>query len=121
MNNKGQSLVIFILLLPLILLIFAFIIDIGMINYNTKKIDKNMEHIIQDIFKKNIDETDITFLIKSNIKSVDIKNIEVTENKVQIDIKVKLNTVFTNLIKENTYETTYLGIKQDEEIRIIRK
>ena len=39
LTNKGQSLVIFIIFLPLIIMFLAFIIDYGMLNVNKNKVD----------------------------------------------------------------------------------
>lgn len=111
MKNRGQTLVLFVLLLPIIILLMSFIINIGYISITKKKIDKNITTIIENSIENNLNEQEIKLLIYKNIENVYIKEIIQTENKIKIKIKVTINTIFLN-DKQNTYEQTY--IKQKE-------
>lgn len=71
MNKKGQALVEFIIVLPILIFVLFAIIDYGIISYNRVK----LENIISDVSKmyknKETDE-DIKNFIKSNDKDIEI-------------------------------------------------
>ena len=117
MKNKGQALVLFVLLLPIIILIFSFVIDIGYVSVTKKKIDNNIEKIIANSFENNLTEEETKNLIIKNIDNVYIREITKTESNLKVDIKVTINTIFSG-IKQNTYEKSYKAIKQENEIKI---
>lgn len=65
MNKKGQALVEFIIVFPIILFIFLAIIDYVMMSYNKIK----MENIISDVermYKNNENSEEINDFIKKN-------------------------------------------------------
>ena len=67
MNKRGQALVEFIIILPIMIFIMLAIIDYGMISYTKSKI----ENIITDdgnMYKNNESEDEIKDFIKSNDK-----------------------------------------------------
>ena len=68
MNNKGQSLVIFVLILPLILALMGICIDIGIINSEKRKIENNVKSTItyglNNIEDKNINNKMRKLLVK---------------------------------------------------------
>ena len=92
MNNRGQSLIMFVLILPLISMFIAFFIDSslslmeknrldGIITSNMKEVlnkDIHDEDIIRNVIKKNEDmdvlvsivEDDLHIIAKSNKKSI---------------------------------------------------
>ena len=47
MKNRGQALVFFILILPIILLALAFVVDIGNLNSVKKSTDQKITQIIE--------------------------------------------------------------------------
>ncbi len=111
MNNRGQSLVLFVLVIPIILLILVMVVDIGKmvlkktemdninklaISYGLDKIDSDPYKIINDIISKN--NSDI------NIKKIDIKD-EKIEVKLEEEVKFILFKN-SNLVKINS---NYIG------------
>ena len=111
MNNRGQSLVLFVLVIPIILLILVMVVDIGKmvlkktemdninklaISYGLDKIDSDPYKIINDIIRKN--NSDI------NIKKIDIKD-EKIEVKLEEEVKFILFKN-SNLVKINS---NYIG------------
>ena len=106
MKNKGQALVLFVLLLPIIILTFSFVIDIGYISVTKKKIDKTVEQLAENSFENNLSETELKNLIIKNIDNVYIRKITISEENIKIEIKVTIDTIFSS-IKQNTYEKNY--------------
>ena len=109
MSKKGQALVEFIIILPIIIFILFMIIDYGIISYNKQK----LENIITDIVKmksSNETEDEIKNFIKSNDKEV----------KVTFEVKDKYTDL--KLTKKYNYITPGLDrIFNDKDIVIERK
>ena len=110
LNNKGQSLVILVLLLPVLFSLIALVFEIGNLNYTLNKQKKEIKQIIEyglnNIEKENIEE-EIKNLLKANIKS----NFEIKINdKIKITLKDKYKTY--------NYEITYIGYKENDKIII---
>ena len=99
MNRKGQVLVVFVLILPLILLFLGLIIDIG----NSLIIRKKYENIIRDVIVYNLkdydeEQADISiYLIEKNIKN-------------NIDDNVTINSKIVNNILEVSLKSNYKSI-----------
>lgn len=78
-RKKGQALVEFIIILPILIIILLGIVDFGLIFYNQNLLENNLEEVI-DIFDKT-------------------KNIE----KMQDFLKEEDQTISLNLQEENEY------------------
>ena len=101
MNKKGQALVEFIIIVPILLFILFAIIDYGMISYSRNK----MENIINDISKmydNNETDEEINNFIKSNDKNMhekiekEDKYINIKLEKTYDYITPGLNKIFKN-------------------------
>jgi len=86
LNKKGQSLIMFIIFLPILLMSFALIIDVGMM-YNAKKEGANIE----DYFKINEIEIISHKTNRKNNSTCDI-------------INFRIESIFGNLIGYETYD-----------------
>ena len=115
MNNKGQSLVLFVLILPIIILILVMVIDISKMVLVKNEIN-NINYMAIDYALDNYDsviENDIN--ISNKIEELIIKNkndikdimIENNDNKISIKIIYKSDLfVFKNIF---SIESIYLG------------
>ncbi len=114
MNNKGQVLVLFVILLPIILFLLIMVIEIGNV-YLEKEHTKN---VIQDIIRENLkSETNnekINTLIEQNINDIEEKNIFISVDEIRIYIKQNKKLLGRNL----KIEYKIKGIKENENIRI---
>lgn len=86
LNNKGQVLVLFVLLIPIMLLILVLVIDIGNLSYEKQALH-NICKLGSEFYKedKNIEKLDN--YIKLNDK--DITNIYVNNNELKLEKEVK--------------------------------
>ena len=87
MNNRGQTLVMFILMLPLLLIILCLVVDIGMLSLEKKRLENTLKDAIY--YELNNQETDsniiknrLTNTLSKNINNIKIKKVEITDNKV---------------------------------------
>lgn len=83
-NNKGQALVEFTLILPIILIILLYIIEFGRITIEKYKLEGDLDLIIT-LYEENKQEQLNDYLMKNNI------NINYTTNNDLITIQIKKN------------------------------
>lgn len=88
LNNKGQSLVMFIIFMPVLLLMLTLVYDIGNGLYEKEKIS-NVNYMAVSYGLDNIDkveEQDLIDIIMKNTNNLD--NISVNIENDTIDIKI---------------------------------
>ena len=124
LSNKGQSLVIFVLLLPLVIMILAFIIDNGMLMVSKNKLD-SVNKMLVSYGMKNINDVteeklvDLIRLNDSDIKKYDIK---IDNKNIKVILYKKVNSFSYKIIKKDEYEikSVYEGYIKDNKITIER-
>ena len=91
LNNKGQSLVMFIVLIPIVLLVFTLVYDVGNAIYEKERLSNTnymtIEYALDNI--NNVNENDLIELImknNSNLSSISV----IIDNNV-INIKISKN------------------------------
>ena len=121
MNERGQVLVVFIIILPLILLVLSLIIDLGSLYNEKRMIDNNvksaLEYALDNVDDKNIKEK-TTKLLNKNIDDIDTMEIIVDNKNITIRVDKKCESIFkTTKIKEY-YEikSNYVGNIENKRI-----
>ena len=110
LNNKGQSLVLFVVIMPIILLMFVLVYDIGNAMYEKNKLS-NVSYMVIDYALDNmdkVDENDLIDLIDKN-----------TNNLSSVTIKGTFGKVFNfDLIEAKSEYTGYMdnGNKRIEKV-----
>lgn len=99
MNNKGQALVEFVLILPVFILILFAVVDFGMIINKKSSLENQSVDIIEHV-KKNKTEEEIKFLYDDI--DIKIKN-EKDYLKVTITSEVDIITPGLNRIFSDPY------------------
>lgn len=97
MNNKGQALVVFIIMIPIFFMLLGVVIDISYASYEKRKIENNIKYIARTSFDKRLDEKKIEDLILTNLDDVKEYRVYYDNNSLNIYIKTKVNGVFSNL------------------------
>lgn len=126
LNNKGQTLIMFILLIPLILVIMALVVDTSFVFKEKIKFQSVTKTIMKTTYE-NKDATDfndkIINLYKKN--GIDTNNmvIKVNSDSVVIKNQVKVKSVFGNIIGIKNYEVkfSYKIYKENESIKVIKE
>ena len=105
MDNKGQSLIIFVIVLPIIAMFMVLLIDVT--NY-----ELNHNHI------KNTINDNLKVIVKDEIKDEErIKKI-ILENEIEIDVSYKYKSFSKKLISnEPTVNYHYCGNYENKEIK----
>lgn len=122
MGNKGQTLVIFVLILPIILLLFTFIWEVGNLNLTINKYETEIKNTIKYGLNHLDDENlkdNLTNLLKANLDG-DI-NVEINNRVIKINVKQKYEALFNNLLNNRfDINLTYNGYIENEKL-IIQK
>lgn len=121
MNNKGQTLAIFVILIPVLLILFTITIDLGLLLNRTNRVKNSIVDAIDyglttDSQSK---ESEMYNLLKINIGKEDTIKIEMS-NEIKITVKGEYKGLYKALLKNQfKYEYTYKGyIKNNEKIII---
>ncbi len=118
MNNKGQTLVLFVLILPIIIFIMLLVIDVSNM-FITKQELNNINKIVLNYGLDIIEEENID----SKLEELINKNISVNEHTIRIDngiIEVEIKKNIQGIVtKKKIYEvkSTYKGyIEEDKKV-----
>ena len=123
LNNKGQSLVLFVLLLPIFLIIMTLVFDIG--NAICLKLDlDNVNHMaisygLDNIEEEGIEDT-IVDLVKANYDEVEV-NILIENDSIILTLGKKSSSFMGHILDIDGFEivSKYKG-SMEEEKRIER-
>ena len=124
LNNKGQSLALFIVIIPVLILVGIYVIDIGYLKYNENKLE-NINYIVVNEALTNIDKVqveDIKKLIEENgIKDIN-SSIIMGENEISISLEKETKGIFGTLLNKKIYsiKSTCMGNLKDGKVVIER-
>ncbi|MBP5683945.1 MAG: hypothetical protein J6X02_01645 [Bacilli bacterium] len=112
MNNKGQSLIFFLMILP-VLVIFLFLIISRLTiefdnNHNKSIINDTLKIILKDDIR---DSEKVSDMIKTNIDYQTL-DIDITDNYINISISIKNN----NLVDKTVIKYRYCGNYETKDI-----
>lgn len=120
LNRHGQTLVLFIILIPILLLLAAFVIDMGVILTNKMQ----LKEVTKLAIKENIDNPDDINKIKKifEINEIDISNLEINviDNKINIKNEIEVKSIFGSVIGILNYKIKIdiTGYKSNDKIII---
>lgn len=102
MNNKGQSLILFVLIIPIIAGFLAFFIDLSIVNYEKNRIDGVIVDNLMVIVEKDIRDI-------SKIKQVFLENnlgvdISLDNDIVVISYSGNINSLFGKILHFDFYK-----------------
>lgn len=102
MKNKGQALIEFIIILPVILIILLYIVEFGTITLKKYELESNIE-LITELYQDGNQEKLNEYLNKNNINLTYEKNEQLTT--LIITKNIKTNTPLINKILGNQIKT----------------
>ena len=125
LNNKGQSLVLFVIILPILFLILILVIDIGRL-ITLKNELNNINNIVLDYGLDNLEMVDLEnkLIDVINLNKDDIDNIDVTVDgdKIYINMNEKLDGILTSFVDISIFDIkiSYIGYMDNGKKRIER-
>ena len=123
LNNRGQSLILFVIVLPIILLIAILVIDVGRVIVRKQELS-NISNLVLDYGLDNLEQDDISNelqeLVKLNDSEIDEINIFIDDNKIKLELKDSVNGLFSNIedISVFNVKSSYVGYLENENKRI---
>lgn len=104
MNKKGQALVEFVIVLPIIIMLLFSMIDLGLILYNKNELENNLNSVIE-MLDNNETEDVINKFINKNTKNNTTYRIEMDEfQEIILNREYNLITPGLNLVFSNPYK-----------------
>ena len=122
MDSKGQTLVIFVLILPILLLLFALIWEVGNLSFTINKYEIEIEDTIKyglnHLDDENLEEV-LTNLLKANLDGK--ISVEINNQAIKVNVKQKYDAMFNNLLNHKfDIDLTYNGYIENKKL-IIQK
>lgn len=104
MNKRGQSLVEFVIILPILILLLLGMIDIGKILLTKNKLESNINDMVEEFHNKKT-EKELETLMKKNNKNVAL-SIKRDKNytTIQLEEEISIITPGLNLIFKPPYK-----------------
>lgn len=103
LNNKGQSLVMFVMILPILLMIIMMVIDIGKMVQRREELD-SINYILVDYGLDNIEinnlEDKLREILDKNDKSIDIVKINIDKESLEVEVILR-DEVDLLILKDN--------------------
>lgn len=119
LNNKGQSLILFVLMLPVLLFVMILVIDMGNLMVEKQKLN-NINYIMIDYGLSNLTKEDLEEYIynylKLNDEKIDKIKVSKTDNDITINLGKKESSMLGHILnlKEVEIISSYRGSIVDE-------
>ena len=123
LNNKGQSLAIFVIFVPFFIMIGTFVVDVSFAKYNERRLD-NLNKQVINYGLKHIDEEpydNMVDLIYQNDSDIDSYEININNETKEISVTLSKSTkgFFGSIVGKEIYneKSSLKGyIKDDKKI-----
>ena len=127
LGNKGQSLAIFVIFIPVFIMIGTLVVDVCYAKYNQRKLDNiakevlryGLKHVDEEPFNNMVD------LIYQNDSEVDDYKINIDEENKRIEITISKSTkgFFGSIVGEEIYKekSSFVGYIENEKIIIEKR
>lgn len=125
LNNRGQTLVLFVMLLPIMLLVMVLVFDIGKSIVEKQKLDNISFMIVSygiDHSKDDNIEGTLKELVTLNYKDATDVEILVKDDYVSVSLSGKVKGVFGNLVGKSNFKVRsyYIGNINDKKIKRVK-
>ncbi len=127
LGNKGQSLAIFVIFIPVFIMIGTLVVDVCYAKYNQRKLDNiakevlryGLKHVDEEPFNNMVD------LIYQNDSEVDDYKINIDEENKRIEITISKSTkgFFGSIVGKEIYKekSSFVGYIENEKIIIEKR
>lgn len=119
MNNKGQVLVMFVIIIPILLIAITLIIDYSLLSIEKRKINNNVYDAVE-YYLSNSENDDIDIklnkLLEENLKNIKDKKIDITyiDEGIKISVSKKYKSLYKIMSKD--INVTYTGNISNKQI-----
>ena len=103
MNNRGQVLILFVLIIPILILGAAYIVDNIYISYHTNRLNNINSLIINDSVIEKLEEEQIVEYVHKNDEEINVKVIY-DDSQIKITLTKRIKSIFGVIIGKNYYD-----------------
>ena len=103
MNKKGQSLILFVIMIPIFLGLCALVVDVGYMISKNVELKEVSKMIIEDYFE-DFDSLKIKNLYEENNIPVDHLEINIHEDAIHIVNYYEIDSIFGSVIGISSYD-----------------
>lgn len=115
MNKKGQALVEFVIVLPVLIMILFATIDFGIIIYNKSKLESKLNDVVNMIKNSESEESIENFINKDSSRKTTYRIKEEDGYKtIKLFTSVEIITPGLNIILDSPYKISVSRIVYDE-------
>lgn len=120
MNKKGQTLVLFVLLLPILFIFIMLVLEVGLLLVDKNKVNNEIKYAIKYAYKTDrVDEDKIRKCLTDNLGDDIVIEIKLATSDIHIEVNKKHNFLFSN--KTYTINGKYRGYKSDDTVYLERE
>ena len=121
-DRKGQSLVLFVLVLPLIIGIMVLVFDVGNAQIEKNKTNNTIEMVLEIALEDNLQTAEIQSLLRKNLDNHQNK-VTINDGKITIISDTNIKGVFSKMFGFQGFEvkSEKIGEKNNNEIKITKK
>ena len=127
LNNKGQSLAIFVIFVPVFIMMGTYVVDVSFAKYNERRLD-NLNKQVINYGLKHIDEEpydNMVDLIYQNDSDIDFYEININNETKEISVTLSKSTkgFFGSIVGKEIYneKSSLKGYIKDDKKIIERK
>lgn len=119
LNNKGQSLVLFILIIPILLGIMALVVDAGNVVNKKNEMENTIELVIDYGLEDKYQKEELKLLLNYNLKDCN-NTLDIIDEKIIVTSTTYVEGIFSNILgfKGFFIESNYEGYLIDEKKEI---
>ncbi len=123
MNNRGQTLVLFLFILPVLLMVFIVFYQLGTIQLEKKQIEKTLEEVVRygvDYWGRDTVKEDMIDMFQESFPEISKANIDIVveENKVKMEVQKNYDIAF---LKKEKVVLSCEGEKKDGKFQIVKE
>ncbi len=122
MKNRGQVLVSFLLLLPILGIFLGFLFDLAYLGTEKRKMENVGKEAIRYGFQEKQEES-IKSYLEQNLEDFELKNLKFSEHIISFKIKKKVKSNYSILTGKKIYtiSISFEGTLEDGKIIITKE
>lgn len=117
MNKRGQTLILFVILIPILLGLCALVIDVGLIVSKSTHLKEVSKTIIEEVMPEaSIEEIEDLF-IKNDIPVSQLE-VQIEDEKIRIQNEYEIDSIFGSIIGIHSYKISIdiTGVRENEDV-----
>lgn len=123
MNNKGQTLVLFLFLIPVVFLLFMGIYQVGTVALEKKKLEDSVETIVKygiDHWSEEEVEAKMKSMLVNDFSKITQENIEIEleTGRVKMTVTKEYNILF---LKKQKIKVSYVGTNIEGKVQVVKE